>query len=60
MYVNGRRVKIVRGKRLTAPVDLRGRPRGTYVVRVIATTTTGRTLVRSRRYHTCVARRATG
>jgi hypothetical protein len=57
--VDGKRVRIVRGRRLTAPVDLRGLPAGTYIVRVVATTTTGRSVVRTRRYRTCVARRPT-
>src|SRR4051812_17478645 len=60
VYVNGRRVKVVRGRRLTAPVDLRGLPKGTYVVRVVATTTTGRTVVRVHRYRTCVPRARAG
>jgi hypothetical protein len=53
VYVNGRRVRVLRGRRLTAPVDLRGLPAGSYAVRVVATTTTGRTVVRTRRYRTC-------
>jgi hypothetical protein len=53
VYVGGRRVKVVREGRLTAPVDLRGLPAGTYVVRVVAVTTTGRTVAVSRRYRTC-------
>jgi len=56
VYVNGKLVRVVRGRRLRAPVDLRGLPRGRYVVRVVARTTTGRTLRRTRRYRTCVPR----
>ena len=56
VYVDGHRVRTVRGKRLRAPVDLRGLPKGTYTVRVVAKTTTGRTLARTRRYRTCVPR----
>src|SRR5436305_3270611 len=33
VYVNGRRVRVVRGRRLTAPVNLRGLPKGSYRVR---------------------------
>jgi hypothetical protein len=46
----------VRGKRLRARVNLSGLPRGRYVVRVVARTNTGRTLVRTRRYRTCTPR----
>jgi hypothetical protein len=54
--VNGKLVKTVKGKRLTAPVDLRGLPKGTFTVKVEARTTDGRTVGDSRRYRTCVAR----
>jgi hypothetical protein len=56
VYVNGKRVRLIRGSRLRAPVDLRGLPKGTYVVRVVVTTTTGRRVVRTRRYRTCAPR----
>ncbi|HEX8105592.1 MAG TPA: CocE/NonD family hydrolase C-terminal non-catalytic domain-containing protein, partial [Solirubrobacteraceae bacterium] len=53
--VNGKRVKVVRGKRrLRAPVDLRGLPKGTYRVMVTLRTARGRTLRSVRTYHTCV------
>ena len=54
VFVNGRRVRVVRGARLRAAVDLRGLPRGTFVVRVVAVTTRGRRLTDTRRYHTCI------
>ena len=57
VYVNGRLVGVVRGRRLRAPVDLRGLPRGRYLVRVVVTTRRGRVLVRERRYRTCTAKR---
>jgi hypothetical protein len=34
-------------------IDLRGRAKGTYKVKVTATTTDGRVLAATRRYHTC-------
>jgi len=46
-------------KRFRALVDLRGRVRGTYRVRVTAVTTDGQVLVATRRYRTC-SRRLTG
>jgi len=41
------------GWRFTAPVDLRGLPKGTYDVRIKARAADGRTLRGSRRYRTC-------
>jgi hypothetical protein len=52
--VNGKRVRVVKGKRLSAPVDLRNLPRGRYAVKIVATTATGRVLQGTRRYRTCV------
>jgi hypothetical protein len=40
-------------KHFRAFVDLRGRARGTYEVRVTVNTTTGQTLTATRTYHTC-------
>ena len=57
VYVNGRRVARVTGKRLRARVDLRGLPRGTVRVRVSVRYATGRTATVTRRYRTCVKRR---
>jgi hypothetical protein len=54
--VNGKRAKVLSGKRLRAPVDLRGLPKGTFRVTVTARTTRGRVLRSARTYHTCVAR----
>jgi hypothetical protein len=58
--VNGRRVAVRRGARLTAPVDLRGLPKGRFTVRISALTADGRAIVGTRRYRTCAARRASG
>ena len=58
--VGGRRVKVLRGgKRLRARVNLRGRRKGTVVVRVVGRTRAGRTLRQTRRYRTCVRKRST-
>src|SRR5213079_1860214 len=54
VYVNGRRVKVLSGRRLRSRVDLRGLPRARYTVRVIVTTTRGRRIVSTRRYRTCI------
>jgi hypothetical protein len=55
VFVNGHRVKVVRGRRSSAAIDLRGLPQGTYTVRIVAVTTDGRTIASTRKYHTCVA-----
>jgi hypothetical protein len=51
--VNGRRVAVRRGARLTAPVDLRGLPRGRFTIRISALTADGRAISGTRRYRTC-------
>lgn len=56
VFVNGRRVKVVNGSAISAPVDLRGLPKGRYTVRIVVTTTTGRRVSGTRSYHTCAAR----
>jgi hypothetical protein len=58
--VNGRRVSVVRGSHISAPVDLRGLRKGRYVVRITVTTTAGRRLTGTRAYHTCAARQLPG
>jgi hypothetical protein len=54
VYVNGKRVKVVSGRRLRSRVDLRGLPKARYTVRVVVTTTRGRRVVETRRYRTCI------
>ena len=57
--VGGRRAKVLRGgKRLRARVNLRGRRKGMVVVRVVGRTRAGETVRQTRRYRTCVPRRA--
>jgi hypothetical protein len=56
IYVDGRRRLLLRGRRTTAPVDLRGLPAGRVRVLIAATTTTGRRIVVRRTYRTCVPR----
>ena len=52
--VNGKLVATRKGKRVTAPVDLRGLPKGRYKVEIRITTSTGRVIKGTRRYRTCV------
>jgi pimeloyl-ACP methyl ester carboxylesterase len=57
--VDGRRVRVRRARgRLVAVVDLRGMGRRTVVVRAVSRTRDGRVVRETRRYRTCVARRA--
>jgi hypothetical protein len=51
--VNGKRVASRKGSRVTAPVVLRGLAKGTYAVKITATTRRGRKLSGTRRYKTC-------
>jgi hypothetical protein len=46
-----------RRDRITAPIDLRGLPRGRYTVKITARTVLGRTITGTRRYRTCAPRR---
>lgn len=58
--VNGRRVRTLRGKRITAPVVLAGLPKGRYTVKIVATTKSGRKKSGTRRYYTCTPKRPGG
>ncbi len=55
-----KRVRVIRGKRLRARVNLRGLPKGRYTVRVVVVTSTGRRIVEKRRYRTCSPARGKG
>jgi hypothetical protein len=58
--VDGRKVAVRKGKRLTAPIDLRLKPRKTVVVRITVRTASGRTLTGTRVYKTCTKKRNDG
>ena len=55
--VNGKLVRTVRGKRITAQVDLRGLPRGRFRVKIEVRTVDGRKVSATRRYRTCAPKR---
>jgi DNA-binding beta-propeller fold protein YncE len=56
----GKAVRVRRGRRLTARIDLRGAPRGTVIVRIRLRSGDGRTTVATRTYRTCRAGQAAG
>jgi hypothetical protein len=55
VFVNARRVAVRRGERLTTPFDVRGRAKGRYTVKIVATTVLGARISGARRYRTCPA-----
>ena len=55
--VNGKRVATRRGARITAPVNLRGLPKGRFTVRITVKLADGRTVSGERRYRTCTPRK---
>ena len=57
VIVNGKPRATRRGRKLSLPVNLRGLPRGTIRVRIVATTTRGKRVVSERRYRTCAAKK---
>jgi hypothetical protein len=61
VYLNGKQIQAREGKRLTAPINLKGLPKGRYTVKIVAKTVLGRTITGKRKYRTCVgARKAPG
>jgi hypothetical protein len=57
VHVNDLQVRVLAGARLTAPVNLRGLPRGRYTVKIVATTASGRVIRGTRKYRTCARKR---
>jgi hypothetical protein len=60
VFLNGRQVATRTGTRVTAPINLRGLPRGRYTVRIVVVTTTGEVIRGTRRYRTCTKKRRGG
>ena len=60
VVLGGKAIKTVRGKRVTAPIVLRGLPKGTFSLSIRATTTKGKVLRGTRVYHTCAAKKVQG
>ena len=57
VLVNNKKVKTLTGKKVTAPVDLRGLPKGKFTVKITMTTASGKTLTQTRSYKTCAPKR---
>ena len=53
IFVNGKRVRRLRGPAVSAPIVLRHLPSGAFTLKVVATTTRGQRLVTRRRYEGC-------
>jgi hypothetical protein len=60
VIVNGKRAKVLRGKRLTSRVNLRGLPKGRFTVRIKLQLADGTTISGVRRYFTCRPGRKSG
>jgi hypothetical protein len=60
VIVNGERVQVLKGKRLTSRVNLRGLPKGRYSVRIRLELADGRTISGVRQYYTCRPGRKSG
>jgi hypothetical protein len=58
VFVNKKRVRVVKGKRLTAPVDLRGLPKGRFTVQITVITTAGAIVTGKRTYRTCTKKQS--
>jgi hypothetical protein len=56
VYVNRLAVTTVRGKHLTAPIDLRQLPKGTFTITIVVRQRGGHVLRGKRIYHTCSAK----
>jgi 6-phosphogluconolactonase (cycloisomerase 2 family) len=55
--LNGKSARVVKGKALSLPIDLRGLPKGRVKVEIITTNRNGARLVGRRVYHTCVPKK---
>jgi hypothetical protein len=60
VFVNNKRVAVRRSDRITAPINLRGLPKGRYTVKIIAKTVLGKTITGTRKYRTCAKKRRRG
>jgi hypothetical protein len=57
VFVNNKRVKVVKQSGLTAPIRLRGLPKRKFTIKVVVNTGDGRKLSRLGKYRTCAKKR---
>lgn len=57
VYVGKKRVKVIRGRRLTAQIKLTGRRKGKFNVKIVSQLASGLTSVDERTYRTCTKRK---
>ncbi len=55
--LNGKRVRSLKGRRSSAPITLKGLPKGVVTVRITMRTKSGKKVVDERRYRTCAPKR---
>ncbi|HEX8121289.1 MAG TPA: hypothetical protein VF549_08495 [Solirubrobacteraceae bacterium] len=60
IFINGRRVKSVTGRRIALPIDLRGLPKGKIKVRLRVELLDGRVATDTRTYRTCATKKRKG
>ena len=55
VFLNKKQTKVAKSRngQFTSPIDLRGLPKGTFVVKITVITSTGGIIVGTRTYHTC-------
>ena len=58
--LNGKVIRTRTGDRITAPISLRGLPKGRYTLKITAKTVLGKTISGTRKYRTCVPKRRSG
>jgi hypothetical protein len=58
--LNGKVIRTRTGERITAPISLKGLPKGRYTLKITATTVLGKTISGTRKYRTCVPKRRSG
>jgi hypothetical protein len=60
VFVDNKRVATRKGTRVTAPVDLRGLPKGRFTVKITVVLSNGDVVQGKRRYRTCVPKKRRG
>lgn len=55
--LNGKQVRTVKGKALALPINLRGLPKGRFVVEIVTTDAAGKRLAGKRTYRTCAPKK---